>query len=234
MNRQIVIVTYVAAFAFVLADCVSAQTAGQLRRDRLRGTLDVQDARISEQRVQRQTEVMRLESMIRAYGDRMNRLERQMLTMSSLPGITIHEAEAGLEFAKIQLAESEKLHGEGNLSDVTLAAHRLELARAEGQLESAKVAHADRLIALEIDVLYAERKLVEYTQEQRQMERLVAKGYSTSEGLKWRSYDVSMAKKQLELAQLRLAAQRKAAGDQRPEELLGSEFIQQESPEEGN
>ena len=68
--------------AWVTSDATQAQTAGQLRRDRLRGTLDVQNARISEQRVQRQTEVMRLEDMLRSVEDRMSRMERQLLATS--------------------------------------------------------------------------------------------------------------------------------------------------------
>lgn len=218
MNRYTFLITSVAiCFA---CDTALAQTPGQLRRDRLRGTLDIQDAEIAEQRVQRQTEIMRLEGILDDFGDRMERMERQMLSMSQLPAITIAEAEAALQYAQIQLKDSEQRHAEGELTDLALARHRLELARAKGQLDTAKVAHADRLILLELDVLYAQRQLMELNQQQRQLERLVAKGYSSSEGLKRRAYDIAMTEKQLARAQLRLTAEKKAAGDQPPEQLL--------------
>jgi len=207
-------------FCWALGDTAVAQTAGQLRRDRLRGTLDVQDARIAEQRVQRQTEIMRLEGMLDDFGDRMERMERQMLSISAMPAITIAEAEAALQYAQLQMNDSEQRHADGELTDLALARHRMELARAQGQLDTAKVAHADRLILLELDVIYIQRQLLQLNQQQRQMERLVAKGYSSSEGLKRRAYDIAVAEKQLERAQLRLTAEKKAAGDQPPEALL--------------
>lgn len=211
------------ACTWLMADLSLAQTAGQLRRDRLRGTLDVQNARIGEQRVQRQTEVLRLEEMLRSVEDRMIRLERQILSNSQLPAITIAEAEAAVEFADVQFQASRQLYEKGDLSEVTLARHRLDLVRAEGQLNAAKVAHADRLIALELDVMYAERALADQSQQHQQLERLVAKGYGSTEGLKWRSYDVTIAEKQLEQARLRLAAQRNAADDKNPATLLDVE-----------
>ncbi len=101
------------------AEIARAQTAAQLRRDRLQGTLDVQNARIGEQRVQRQTEVLRLEDVMRSLEERLNRMERQWLAVSPLPSMTIAEAEAALQLAEAQLAESTQLHDEGKLSDVT-------------------------------------------------------------------------------------------------------------------
>lgn len=185
------------------------QTFKQLRQDRSQ----VLDAQIGNQQVQRQTEVMRLERMVRQFESRVIRLERQLMSVSRLPTITIAEAKAGVEFAELQLRESEQLHEKGEISDVGLAADRLTLARARGQFEAAEAAHAESLIQLELEVLYAERHLLEQTNESSQLERLVAKGYAGSNGLAFRKLDVGLAEKQLLRARLRLESQKKSAGE---------------------
>lgn len=205
------------------------QNAGnQLRRDRLRGSLNSLNNGIGEQRVQRQTEVLRLEELLRSAEERITRLERKVLFSASAPSMTLPEAEATLAFAKAQLKESETLHRDGKVSDVTLARHRLENVRAQGQLETTVYAHADRLIALEIEVLYAERDFSELTQLHERIERFVAKGYTSSEGLKRSEYDLGLAQKRVELARLRLAAQKQATDFRDPAKLikeLGSKSV---------
>jgi hypothetical protein len=206
-----------ALWACIAVSNAQGQTTEQLRRDRLQGVLDAQ---IGNQQVQRQTEVMRLERMLRQFESRVIRLERQLMSVSRLPTITMAEARAGVEFAEIQLRENEKLHDKGEISDVGLAADRLTLARAHGQFEAAEAAHADSLIQLELEVLYAERHLLEQTNESSQLERLVAKGYAGSSGLAYRKLDVGLAEKQLQRARLRLKTQRKSAGEsESPDEV---------------
>ena len=189
------------------------QTTAQLRRNSRQAVLDAQ---IGNQQVQRQTEVMRLERILGQFESRMTRLERQMMSMSRLPAITMAEAKAGVEFAELKLRESEKLYKQGETSEVGLAADRLALARAQGQFDAAEAAHADSLIQLEMDVLFAERELLAQTNESSQLERLVAKGYASSNGLAYRKLDVSLAEKQLVRARLRLKTQRKSAGEVEP------------------
>ncbi len=197
-------------------DSVLAQSSGQLRGERLRGTLDVQNARIGEQRVQRQTEIMRLEGIIRGLESRMMRMERQLLVTPRLPAITIEEAEAGVEFAQAQLRETEQLHEQGEATELRVASDRLAATRARGQLQVAKAAHTESLITLELDVLYAERFLAEQLREKSQLERLVAKGYTSSDGLRLRLLDVGVAEKRLQIARLRLETLKKSAGDSSP------------------
>jgi hypothetical protein len=192
-----------AAVALCLA--VPAENArGQAPRDRLQEILNAQDAKIGEQRVQRQTEVMRLERLIEPMQDRIVRLERQLLSTSWLPAITIPEAEAELAFAEAQLAESERLFDNGAVTEVQVARDRLALVRARGQLESAKAAHAEARILMELNVAYAQRDLLAAANEKEQMQRMVAKGYSSSEALRYQIIEVDLAEKQLKLARLRL------------------------------
>ena len=200
-----------------------SQTASQLRRDRLQGTFDIQNAQIGEQRVQRQTEISRLEEALRIIEDRLARLERKAATSSPLPLITMAEANAGVEFATAQLRESERLHTEGKITDVLLAQHRLDHVQALEQRERSKFAHADRLIALEMEVLYCEQVLEEQKQQQRHLERLVAKGYSSSDSLKQIAYDVAIANKQVQQARFRLAIQQHASEELNPKMLLESD-----------
>ena len=67
-----------------------------------------------------------------------------------------------------------------------------------------------------MDVLFAERELLAQTNESSQLERLVAKGYASSNGLAYRKLDVSLAEKQLVRARLRLETQKKMAGEVEP------------------
>ena len=67
-----------------------------------------------------------------------------------------------------------------------------------------------------MDVLFAERQLLEQTNESSQLERLVAKGYASSNGLAYRKLDVGLAEKQLLRARLRLETHKKSAGEIEP------------------
>lgn len=204
--------------SLTLLACISVgdaqgQTAAQLNRNSRQAVLNAQ---IGNQQVQRQTEVMRLDRMLRQFESRVVRLERQVMSVSRLPTITIAEAKAGIEFANAQLRESEDLYKKGEITEVGLAADRLALARAQGQFDTAESAHKESLLQLELDVIFAERELLEQTNENSQLERLVAKGYASSSGLAYRKLDVDLAEKQLLRARLRLETLRKSAGESDP------------------
>jgi hypothetical protein len=49
-----------------------------------------------------------------------------------------------------------------------------------------------------------------------QLERLVAKGYASADGLQLRKLDFDRAKKELQLARLRLETQQQASSDAEP------------------
>lgn len=198
--------------ALVQADVAIGQSRSLLRNNRL----SIIDAQIGNQQVQRQTEVMRLERMLRQFESRVMRLERQLMSVSRLPSITIAEAKAGVEFAKLQLRESEKRRAEGEVDELQVAADRLSLARAQGQYDAAQAAHEENLILLEQDVLYAERHLREQNNEHTQLERLVAKGYASSSGLETRQIEVGLAEKQLQRARLRLETLKQSASQGEP------------------
>ncbi len=101
-----------ALLAWIPVGDAQGQTAAQLRRDSRQAVLDAQ---IGNQQVQRQTEIMRLERMLRQFESRVIRLERQLMSVSRLPTITMAEAKAGVEFAEVQLRESEELHKKGEI-----------------------------------------------------------------------------------------------------------------------
>lgn len=209
--------------AFTVAACIGlglSELPGQglpgVRRGPVRDALNVQGVTIDSERVQRQVEVARLERIIDRFDGRVIRLERQLLAITRMPMITITEAEASLALAKAQLQESQQLHAQGQATDVRLAADRLALVRAQGQLDTAQAAHIDSLTVLEMEVLHAERQLLEKNQEKTRLERMVAKGYTTSDGLRLHLLDVSLAEKQLQLAKSRLTAQQRSAASDEP------------------
>ena len=124
-----------ALLACIPVGVAQGQTTQQLRRNSRQAVLDAQ---IGNQQVQRQSEVMRLERMLGQFESRVIRLERQLMSLSRLPTITMAEAKAGVEFAELQLRESEKLHRQGEMTEVGVAADRLALARAKGQFDAAE------------------------------------------------------------------------------------------------
>jgi hypothetical protein len=193
----------------------SAQTALQ-RTDPLLDDPAVVRAAISEQKVLRQTEVIRLERLIDQLQTRMMRLERQSFASTRFPAITVTEAEAALEYAEAQLQESERLTEQGEATKTRIASDQLAVARARGQLLVANAAHTENLIVLELDVIDAQRRCIEESQRMVQLERLVAKGYASADGLQLRKLDFDRAKKELQLARLRLETQQQASSDAEP------------------
>ncbi|MGI9471351.1 MAG: hypothetical protein ACR2NZ_07470 [Rubripirellula sp.] len=179
------------------------QTIGGLNSSR--DALGTQ-SRISEQRVLRQTEVMRLERMIEGIANRVTRIERLLLANSRFPAITIPEASAALELAQTRLAAS--ANQPGNDSTVQLATDQLAVAQARGQLTIAKAAQAENLIMLDLERIHAEREYVAQSTELQQLERAIAKGYMSSSGLAHQRLETELAKKRFDLAKLRLETQR--------------------------
>lgn len=194
----------IVSLGLLLASQTSAQIPTQIERAQ-----DVTRGRIGEQRVQRQTEILRLEQIIDRLGDRLTRIERSVLFNPQFPAITITESTANLRFAQAQKEAGQARQTEGPESELANAKHELAVIQATGQLEVAKAAHEERLLLLELDVLRANRRLLVATQESEQLERLVARGYVSSEGLKMKQLDQQVAEKEVQLARLRLAAQQK-------------------------
>ena len=194
----------------------SAATAQRFTPPSFGSNLDVTRSGIGDERVQRQTEVMRIEKLMEGIDSRVIRLERQQLRSGRLPAITIDEAEAGVEFAKAQLQESEYQFERGEASKVQVAGDRLALARAQGQLDSAKAAHEENLLTLELDEVYAERQLFQLRREKALAQKLAAKGYTSSDALHLLLLNEKLAEKELQMVKLRLQTQRKAAGQDSP------------------
>jgi hypothetical protein len=175
------------------------------------GNLDVTRSRIGDERISRQSEVERLERLLEAFETRLIRMERQQLRVSRFPAVTLAEAEATLEFAKLQLKESEYRLQRGDATEAQVASDRLALVRAKGQLDAATFAHQESILTLQVDVVYAERRLTAVRAEKEVTERLAAKGYASTDALHLLILDESLAEKDLQLARLRLQAQQKAA-----------------------
>ncbi len=193
--------------------------------------LDLNRSRIGDERVQRQSEVMRLERLLDAFEMRVTRLERHQMRSSQMPAVTIAEAEAAVEFAKTQLKESEYRLQRGEATEVDVAADKLALTRAKGQLDAAGAAYQENILVLEMDVVYAQRQLLQLRQQKELAERLTAKGYTSSDALKYLILDEQLAEKELRLANLRLETQRKAAGEGRAEEKKTNEVSVPSPPE---
>lgn len=213
-HRKYSVLTPLSAMILLSAFAVSL-ARGQSPEVEGRNGLGVQ-TRISEQRVQRQTEVMRLESMIERLGGRVTRMERQLLTNTRFPALTVSEANAALELAKMRQTETQN---QGTpVSKVQFASDRLAMIQAETQLRIAQASEEERRIMLDLDRIYAEREYLDQSRRLEQLERLVAKGYSTSDGLALRRLDVELARKQFELAKLRQETQQQLS-QAKPETL---------------
>lgn len=187
-----------------------------LSAQRFGSQLDVTRSRIGDERVQRQSEVLRIERALDMFESRVTRLERFQLNSSQGPAITIAEALATVEFATAQLTRSEQELERGEVDELQVAADRLAVTRAQGQLDSARSAHEERVLILELDLVYSERKLLQLSKERELAERFTAKGYTSSDSLKYLLLDEKLAQKEMQITKLRLANLRKAAGQESP------------------
>lgn len=207
MNR---LVTFcLAALAcFIALSCYTGQGQPPVG-GRTRGDLR---SNVGDERVSRQAEILRLQQMIDRLDSRVQRLERQAVSPAQLPVFTITESQAALQFAELQLAASELAFKNQEVSELQVAAHRMDLARSRTQLEIAHAVHDDRTLALETSLAYAERRLVEETRKQQQLQRMVAKGYSPAEGLELQAIDLEIARKELSRERARMELHKKMAG----------------------
>ncbi|MCG8650802.1 MAG: hypothetical protein MI861_13270, partial [Pirellulales bacterium] len=112
-----------------------------------------------------------------------------------------------------KLIASEKDLQRGATSPLQVSRDKLEVIRAEARLELARAMHQDRLRRLELEVAYAQRRLLEVNQEQQHLQRLVAKGYGSTKGLNLQTSNVDLAKKELERVQKQLEIQQKLGDD---------------------
>lgn len=170
----------------------------------IRGARGELGSRISGERSTRTVEVMRLEQSIGELQTRVQRLERQMVAGPRLPAFTIDESEAELAYAEAQLAASQRDVEAGDASEVDVAANRVKVVRARSQLLIAKAAYADRLLELESELALARRELSQASKDQQQLERLAAKGYTSSDSLDLKQIDVEIAKNAVLRLQSRL------------------------------
>ncbi len=208
-------------FALLLPTAASAQV---VTPPRFGSNLDVTRSRIGDERVQRQTEVSRLEGLVETLSDKVIRLERHQLRSAQLPAISIAEALATLDFAKAQLKETEYQLERGEASEVQFARDRLALVRAQGQLESAKASYEERLVILELDVLHAENELFQLSREKELTKKFVAKGYTTSDHLRRLLMSEKLLEKELQLLKLRLQTQKRTAGQESTFSSLSSDL----------
>lgn len=182
--------------------------------------LDVTRSRIGDERVQRQSELLRLERRVESLDSRMVRLERQQLRSARLPGITLAEATAEVVYAETQLDEREKQFKKGEATRTQIAGDRLALARARGQLDSVRAAFEENLMILELELGYSQRRLLDARSEKELLQRLVAKGYTSGEALTRALSNENLAEKEYRLFKIRLETLKRAAGqgsDNQPE-----------------
>ena len=205
MNRPAAYGLVAMGLILTLVSMVDPPT-GHGQRPQLRSNRGELGTRVTGERVTRQVEVLRLQREIDEIDSRVLRLERQAIASGGLPPYSIEEAEAALVLAETQLAATEKGLEEGEATETDVARDRLQLARAKSQLKLAKSSHADEKLSLESDLAHVERQLARETKDYEQMQRLVAKGYTSSDSLELKKLDVELAliavqraKKRLEL-----------------------------------
>lgn len=204
-------VMYTVLAACILVVLAKENGAQPPRGVRLKNELDSQRSRINTERVLRQVEVGRLEQTLEQLDARVRRLERLMMATGRFPAITVMEAEAELALAETTLRASEEAHASGALSAARLAVDRLAAVRARAQLEMAKAAQQDRLIELELDVIHAERQLLNETQRLKGLERTLARGYGSPDRRQLLRLEIDRAQKELDRAKARLQSQQRTA-----------------------
>jgi division protein CdvB (Snf7/Vps24/ESCRT-III family) len=170
---------------------------------------------IGNEIVQRQSEILRVDTTTSQLESRISRIERQLLSTYNYPAMTIAEAEAALTLAVAQHDEMQNQAGEP--TTVQLATAQLAIARAEGQLQIARVSRAENLILSKLDVITAEREFLLKGREYAFQQRLAAKGHTRLEALTELQLGIDAAQQKLELMRLRLETLRKLGGMSGPD-----------------
>ncbi len=191
-----------------LIACYGQRGHGQPPAGR-KGALGELGARVGDQRASRQAEVIRLDKRIDQLQSRVQQLERQIVVLSQAPIPDVAESEAALALAEARLAADERALSKGLIEELQVAADRYDVLRARKQLDLARAAYQDRTLTLEMDLTYAEGRLAEVNQRREYLERMVAKGYTSSDALKLQTNETEIARKQLEQAHKRLQLHKK-------------------------
>lgn len=185
-------------------------------------------SRVSGERSTRQVEVARLQRELDDLAGRVELLERRGLMSSQLtPSFTVLEAEAAVALAEARLeATLARSEEDDEPNKVEIAASRLALVRATAQLRLSDIARTDGVLALETEIAYAKRRLYDEMQLESQLVRLVAKGYTSAEGLKKQELETAIARKSMERLLKRLELFKEAHG--LPREVASQADIQEE------
>jgi len=162
-------------------------------------------SRIRGETVQRQAELLRVDTTSAKLASRVSKLEGRLLSTVTCPTITTREAKAALNLAR---AQSHELHSQpGKPSEVQIAMEQLAISRAESQLVIALALQKENLLLCELDVIDAERELLRTSKILALQERLVARGLTPTEALAEDKLLVNIARKRLEVMRLRLETQ---------------------------
>jgi hypothetical protein len=158
--------------------------------------------RIGGETVQRQSEILRMDTTATQLESRISKLERQLLSTHSYPALTTAEAKAALALAIAQNIEIRSLPSKP--TQVQIATGRLAVTRAESQLAIALALQKESMIFCELDIIAAERELLRTSKYFEMQQRLIAKGRTTSRGLAENKFAVTAAQRKVDLMRLRL------------------------------
>ncbi len=165
----------------------------------------------AESRVSRQAESLRLDKRIDRLEARVKQLERKLAERSggesNQSSIAVSKANVTLAESKLASTETAVANGQANEHELAVAKHAVEVAKL--QLEEAIAAHGDRELVLETEVEYARATLADVQVQQQQLERLIGRSLSSTEGIRRKDKEVEIAKKQLLRAIERLERHRK-------------------------
>ena len=187
--------------AFHLESC-PGQTTAEIENNQKFN--EILQSRLGAVTVQRQSETLRLDTTTADIESRLQKLERTLLSRQTYPAMTTGEAEAALAVAK---ARGQKLRNHpGKPSDLETAIQQLAMIRAENQLLISRALQEENRVLCEIDIIEAERRLLQAKRKLGLQQRLVAKGLTTTAAISEETLSVSLAQKKLELLRIRLKA----------------------------
>ena len=185
--------------AFHLASC-PGQTTAEIENNQKFN--EILQSRLGAVTVQRQSETLRIDTTTADIESRLQKLERTLLSRQTYPAMTTGEAEAALAVAK---ARGQKLRNHpGKPSDLETAIQQLAMIRAENQLLISRALQEENRLLCEIDIIEAERRLLQAKRKLELQQRLVAKGLTTTAAISEEVLSVSVAQKKLELLHIRL------------------------------
>lgn len=153
--------------------------------------------------------------------DRLDQLEARVAELEKIlfmtSSMTVFEAERRLEEARVHLRDSKALLMQGHLTQIQYQLEEMLVRQLERELDFARSPAGQPLAIGELELLAAERRLVQAQYQLGNLELIAGRGYGSDTQVARAREDLEFAKKNLDAAKAKLEATKKLQAIEKPD-----------------